>query len=208
MRQTPYLKFMALAWGLALFLNAGSAAAQTNAPAAAGPAAGDPLLFLQQAQTAYTNGGYLEALDAIRAAEEAIWNEAPLGVRHVAFTADQAEGSSYTPKQGETFNGAEPIFLFFEPVGYTQRKGPNGYESSMSVSFDVVDAQGTVLGGQKNLGPYEIKAGRNFTTDYVINMTINLKGLAPGEYVLRVTITDNLAPGKTVQFDKPFIIAG
>jgi hypothetical protein len=63
-----------------------------------------------------------------------------------------------------------------------------------------------VLGGQKNLGPYEQSDYRTFSTETMLVMTIGIQGLPAGNYVMRVTLTDNLDHTKAVQLDKPFTI--
>jgi hypothetical protein len=162
---------------------------------------------LSQAGSAYQSGDHLGALDALWAALEEIWLQAPLGVRNVAFVTDQPENfGTYQPKDGEDFKAPEPLILYCEPIGFTQVKTDGTYKYSIIGAFDILDSTGRVPGGQKNLGPYEQTGYRTFSTETMLVMTIGIQGLPAGSYVMRVTLTDNLDQAKSVQLDKPFNI--
>jgi hypothetical protein len=162
---------------------------------------------LSQADTAYKTGDYIAALDALWLAQEEIWRKAPLGVRNVAFVTEQPENfGTYQPKAGENFKAPEPLILYCEPIGFTQAREGDTYKYSIIGAFDILDAKGQLLGGQKNLGPYEQSGYRTFSTETMLVMTIGIQGLPAGSYVMRVTLTDNLNQTKSVQMDKPFNI--
>jgi len=162
---------------------------------------------LTKANAAVLNDDNIGALDAIWAAQEMLWNKAPLGVRNVAFVTEQPENfGTYQPKAGEDFKSPEPLILYCEPVGFTQLKEGDTYKYSIIGAFDILDAEGKVLGGQKNLGPYEQSGYRTFSTETMLVLTIGIHGLPVGSYIMRVTLTDNLDHSKSVQLDKPFNI--
>jgi hypothetical protein len=170
-------------------------------------AAQDAVSSLAKAVSAYQSGDYLGALDALWAAQEEIWRRAPLGIRNVAFVIDQPDNfGTYQPKDGEDFKAPGPLILYCEPIGFTQAKTGETYKYSIIGAFDILDASGKVLGGQKNLGPYEQSGYRTFSAENMLVMTIGIQGLAPGSYVMRITLTDNLDRTKSVQLDKPFNI--
>lgn len=177
---------------------------------AAGPAQAqeDPIAQeLAKAVTAYSQDDHIATLDALWAAQEGLWNKAPLGVRNVAFVTSQPENfGTYQPKDGEDFKSPEPLILYCEPIGFTQLKDGGTYRYSIIGAFDILDAKGQVLGGQKNLGPYEQSGYRTFSTETMLVMTIGIQGLPAGSYAMRVVLTDNLDQTKSVQVDKPFNI--
>lgn len=175
---------------------------------AAAQAQEDPIAAnLAGAVAAYNNGDHIATLDALWAAQEALWQKAPLGVRNVAFVTTQPENfGTYQPKSGEDFTSPEPLILYCEPIGFTQLKEGGAYRYSIIGAFDILDAQGQVLGGQKNLGPYEQSGYRTFSTETMLVMTIGIQGLPAGSYTMRITLTDNLDRSKSVQLDKPFNI--
>ncbi len=163
--------------------------------------------YLAKADEANRAGDYIGALDYLWQAQEAIWRKAPLGVRNVAFVNAQPENfGTYQPKVGENFKTPEPLIFYCEPVGFTQLKEGETYRYSIVGAFDILDAAGRLLGGQKNLGPYEQSGYRTFSTETMLVMTIGIQGLPAGSYILRITLTDNLDPTKSVELDKPFNI--
>jgi hypothetical protein len=161
---------------------------------------------LDKAKAAHAVGDNLTALEAIWAAQEAIWNLSPLGIRNAAFVSEQPENfGTYKPKVGENFSPSEPLIFYCEPFGYTQKTDEYGaYHYSIIGAFSILDASGKVLGGQDNLGPYEQGGYHTFSTECMMAMTIGIQGLIPGNYTLRLTLTDNLDQTKSVQIDKPF----
>ena len=162
---------------------------------------------LKNAQKAYNEGDSIKALDDLWLATEEIWSTAPLAVRNVAFiTALPKNFGAYELKAGEKFKADDPIIIYCEPIGFSQKKGSKGYEYSLSGAFEILAADGKLLGGQKNLGPYTQKNYQTFTTEAMLVMTIKAGGLPIGDYVLRLTLTDNFAPHKIVELDKPFTI--
>jgi len=196
MAKKTNFSILALTFGLAVLAGPAPLAAQ------------DPVQKnLTQAGSAYQSGDYLGALDALWAAQEEIWRRSPMGVRNVAFVTDQPENfGTYQPRDGEDFKAPEPLILYCEPIGFTQAKTGETYKYSIIGAFDILDSTGRVLGGQKNLGPYEQGGYRTFSTETMLVMTIGIQGLAAGSYVMRVTLTDNLDQTKSVQLDKPFNI--
>lgn len=162
---------------------------------------------LARADTACRQGDYIATLDSLWAAQEMVWRRAPLAVRNVAFVTEQPENfGTYKPKIGEDFKSPEPLILYCEPIGFTQIRENGTYRYSIIGAFDILDARGKVLGGQKNLGPYEQSGYRTFSTETMLVMTIGIHGLPAGSYVMRITLTDNLERTKSVQLDKPFNI--
>jgi hypothetical protein len=174
-----------------------------------GPAAAQrvtqTMTALARAQDSHGLGDNLTALNSIREAEEALWNSSPLGIRYVSFVNEQPEKFGfYTPKVGEDFTEDEPLILYCEPIGYTQPKGADGtYNISIVPSIHVVDAQGNVFGGEPR-PPVTMSGHRSFVTEYMLSCTISIRGLPPGTYTLKLTLTDQNDPTKSVEVEKPF----
>ena len=167
--------------------------------------AADPTAAMSRANTSYLKGDYLEAVDQLQAALQAVWNKAPLAVRNVTFVAEQPEGyGQYQPRGEDVFEAVDPILLYCEPVGYTVVGGGDSYKFGLSADLVIQDESGQVLGGQKKFGQWQI-VGRSFVTEFMMFFTLNLKGLPQGKYKLMVTLHD-LNSDKTVTFDKPFAI--
>jgi hypothetical protein len=160
---------------------------------------------LDHAKAAHSVGDNITALEAIWAAQEAIWNHAPLAVRNVAFVTTQPEVFGlYTPKAGENFSDEDTIVvLYFELFGFTQVKAADGtYGYSLTLSTIILSPDGQVVGVERNPTVYEKSGFRTFNAQGVFFTSLNLRGLPPGSYVMRVTIQDNNDPSKVVDVEK------
>ncbi|MDR2198940.1 MAG: hypothetical protein LBR53_05710 [Deltaproteobacteria bacterium] len=178
-----------------------------QASAQGSPAQGpDAMQSLRKAQDAHALGDNLTALEAIFQAQQAIWNFSPLGIRNAVFVLEEPEYfGTYKPKTGENFTSSELLIFYCEPIGYTQRLGPDGtYTNSLSWSFEILDQSGKTIGGGNNIGPYEHTGYRTFITEKMQTMTINMSQFPAGSYILQITMTDNLDPTKSVTVQKPF----
>ncbi|MDR2422373.1 MAG: hypothetical protein LBE01_03245 [Deltaproteobacteria bacterium] len=198
----PFIKHL-----LALCLALWGLSAASGLSLAASPEA---TAALDRAKAAHVAGDDKSALEAIWVAQEAIWNDVPLGVRNVAFVVEQPENfGSYVPKEGADFQSHEPLILYSEPYGFTQQKEPDGtYAYSIYGAFAILDADERLIANQDKLGPYEMSGYRTFSVENMLAMTIGVQGLPAGSYVLRLTLTDNIRPEKTVSVDKPFRLVG
>ncbi|MDR2141340.1 MAG: hypothetical protein LBR11_06065 [Deltaproteobacteria bacterium] len=194
----PFLKFLPALF-LALLLT-------PTQPAAGQPTSSEAMAALNKAMAAHSIGDNKTALEAIWVAQQAIWNQAPLGIRNSHFVTEQPENfGSYTPKVGDDYRSHEPLIFYSEPFGFTQKKQADGtYSYSINGAFAIINSKKQTIGGQDNLGPYEMRGYRSFTVENMLVMTIGVQGLQPGSYILRVTLTDNLNPSKTATVDKPF----
>ncbi|MDR1676817.1 MAG: hypothetical protein LBS44_00310 [Deltaproteobacteria bacterium] len=160
---------------------------------------------LARAQNAHGLGDNMTALNSIIEAEQSLWNEAPLGLRNVAFVAEIPEKFGfYTPKVGEDFNEDVPLILYCEPIGYTQPKASDGtYNISIQPFFQIFDSQGNML-VKHSINPTSVSGHRTFLTEFMMVATINVRGLSPSTYTLKMTLTDNNNPTKTVEVEKVF----
>ncbi|MDR1309352.1 MAG: hypothetical protein LBL95_05580 [Deltaproteobacteria bacterium] len=164
------------------------------------------MVALERAKNGHAVGDNLNALNSIREAEEALWNMAPLGVRNVAFVTEKPQKFGfYTPKAGEDFSDDEPLILYCEPIGYTQPRGADGtYSISLLSSVTILDSNGAVIGELPNMPPMSMAGHRTFVTEFMVMATIGIRGLSPGTYTLRLTLTDNLDPTKSADVEKVF----
>ncbi|MDR2340269.1 MAG: hypothetical protein LBF40_09105 [Deltaproteobacteria bacterium] len=166
----------------------------------------DTMAAMQKAQEAHIRGDNLTSLEALFQATQGVWTFSPLGIRNAAFVLEEPEYfSTYKPKVGENFTSSELLIFYCEPIGFTQRLGPDGtYTNSLSWSFEILDAAGKTIGGGNNIGPFEHSGYRTFITEKMLTMTINMSQFPPGSYILQITMIDNLDPTKSVTVQKPF----
>jgi hypothetical protein len=124
----------------------------------------------------------------------------------VAFVSEPPETFGlYTPKVGENYSDDDVIvLLYFEVFGFTQIRNPNdgAYGYSLTVSATILDTSGNVVGVERNPTVYEKAGFRTFNAQCMLVSSLNLRGLPPGSYVMKVTIQDNNDPTKVVEVEK------
>lgn len=167
--------------------------------------AGDAVQLLEEAQNEYRRGALDKTLTLIRTALQDVWNQSSLSVQNVTFVTGEPEGYGvYTPRGDNRFETIEPLFLYCEPVGYTQKRMGDHYVIDLKTEFSVVDENGKVAAGPFETAPI-VEKTRSFKTESIIFFTFNIKGAPAGDFKLRVTVKDRNS-GKKVTFDQPFTV--
>ena len=160
---------------------------------------------MDEARARYSAGDKTGALDQLRNATMAIWNEAPLSARNVTFVTGPPEGfGMYQPALKNVFDTLEPVHLYLEPVGATVVNQGGLYKMGLAAGFEVKDNTGRVLGGQKNIQDMQT-ATRSFSSEVMMTLTFNFKGLPAGKYTLVVNLRDTQS-GKKASFEKAFAV--
>jgi hypothetical protein len=171
------------------------------APAPAQP----PRNAISLASAAYSEGDLMKTMDLLRTALVGVYGEAPLIAQNVHFVTEEPQAyGMYSPRSGNTFDGVEPIQLYFEPVGYAFKKSGRFYSVNVDASFTVLKRDGTPLGEEQPLGSLDFRS-RAANMESMIFSTINLRGLPPGEYHLKLNLIDHNS-GRTGSFEKTFRI--
>jgi len=150
-------------------------------------AAGQPALAQSGTQT---GGAMPEALAEAEAAYRAVWEATPFSLRRYGLAAGPTEGyGSFEPRADNVYDPEEPIHVYLEPVAYGWR--PEGDLNVFGVTIDL----GIRVAGADQLFYQEgfldvTTASRLRPLEYFGNVTLNLSGLASGDYVLDLTLND------------------
>lgn len=175
----------------------------------AGPvsAAGPFDAEIEKARAAAEAGKSLEAYEALKEAELALWNSmTEISLRKtVLVTEEPPFFGAYTPRENSRYHPGEPILLYVEPVGYTIIEEDGIYSYSLTADVTLLDTKGGVLGGQKDFGTWKF-ASRRPVTEFMMYFTFDFTGLDGGEYVIETIIRDQHSP-KTAAFSTPVTIA-
>ena len=78
-------------------------------------------------------------------------------------------------------------------------------QTNFTVDFELMDAKGEVLAGQKTFGNFSF-VGYVRNQEIFTHLTLDISGAAPGDYVLRYTLNDT-GSNRNVKIDQPFKIA-
>jgi hypothetical protein len=161
---------------------------------------------LQKAQNAHAIGDNILALKSLWEAEAEIWKVSAMGVRNAVFVTDKPQGFGfYTPKIGEDFAIDEMILFYCEPFGYTRVPNSDGtFKDAIIANIGVLNDQGQLMGPESSVGPTGNDGYRSLDVGQMFFATVQMRGLEPGSYILRVTLTDSFDPSKSVQLEKPF----
>ena len=161
------------------------------APGALGPAA---------AQT-------LQEIDARQQAVVEAWEKTPLTVRRAVFvTAPAKIYGAFEERPSNSFKGGEPLYTYVEPLGYAWKKQADGtYAFGLTVDFTIKTPKGQVLGGQEKFLNYA-QTSRYRNQELMVNMTLNVSGAPPGDYIVTYTLRDAHSP-KTAVIEQAFKIA-
>jgi hypothetical protein len=194
-KEATVKKTIVLGCALAILLSGCGKKAEegVSAPAPAG-IPGIPALMqagLTQFGAALEKQDYQVALSSLRSAIESYWSVTPLLIQNLRFV--KSDGNTYgiyEPRESDDFAAGEPIYLYFEPFGYTLKKNPQGrYEFGFKVDFSLESESGKVLGGQKDFGSPAFSSW-NFNTEVALTFTYTFDGLDKGKYKVVTTVRD------------------
>ena len=174
----------------------------------AGPASGAGPFSeeIEKARAAAGAGKSLEAYEALKEAELALWNSmTEIFLRKtVLVTEEPPLFEAYVPRKDNRYRPGEAIFLFAEPVGYTILEQDGVYSYDVTADVTIVDSNGVIRGGQKDFGSWKF-ASRRPVVELGLYFTFDLSGLDEGDYIIETVIRDRNSP-KTASFSTPVTI--
>jgi hypothetical protein len=149
---------------------------------------------------------YKAALLSLQSAIRSYWTVTPLLIQNLRFV--KSDGNTYgiyEPRESDEFSAGEPIYLYFEPFGYTLKKNLEGrYEFGFKVDFSLESVSGEALGGQKDFASPAFSSW-NFNTEVALTFTYTFSGLDKGKYKVVTTVRD-AGSDKSVTCEKWFTI--
>jgi hypothetical protein len=168
--------------------------------------AGDLVDKAGEAEAALGAGKNREAVLLMREALTEAWKSAPLSIDKAVFVQKPAAGFGiYNPRREAVFADGEPLLIYLEPIGFTWKQEDGIYRSHMAVDFELLSPDGNILAGKRDFGEFKF-ASHAFNTEYMANMTLNLTGAPKANYVLLVTLRDQLNNDQSASVELPFEI--
>lgn len=123
---------------------------------------------------------------------QTVWDAATaISFRNVVLVSETASGFGiYNPRADAKFKAGEPVIIYAEPYGYSFGTPSDGLNSiNFDVDLKVLSETGEVLGEMPNLAALELQS-RVKNHEFQANLTYNLNGITPGNYVLQTTLRD------------------
>ena len=161
-----------------------------------------------EAERLLDGGDAAAALDRLNEAMEIAWDAAPLIVRKALYLEQKASGFGiYVERSAPaTFRPGEKLFVYVEPVGYGYGRDAVGSRLvGFNVDFTLTDPDGKVLFSKDDF----LQVGspvRYKNREFFLNLTVNLTGLGPGNYVSKFRLRDQNSE-KSAAFELPFSLA-
>ncbi|MBO6894795.1 MAG: hypothetical protein JJ866_22835 [Roseibium sp.] len=157
------------------------------------------------AEAALQQGEGSKAIALLREAVEQAWKEAPISVQKALFVSAPADGFGiYNARADNVFPAGEALVVYLEPVGFDWKQQDGLFMSLLTVDFDLASPDGKVLAGQKGFGKFDFKS-HVANTEYMANLTLNISGAPAADYLLVLTVNDELGGGST-KVSLPFSI--
>jgi hypothetical protein len=116
----------------------------------------------------------------------------PLAVRNVAFCTEVASYGVVTRFKETEFTPGQQVLLYAEVDNYKSVETPQGFQTALKSSYQIVDKQGAKMAGAEPQTMEEFC--QNPRRDYFVRYRLNLpKPLPDGTYTLQLTIEDTLS---------------
>jgi hypothetical protein len=101
----------------------------------------------------------------------------------------------YEPLPNAAQTSDEKLLVYIRPLGFQTEKVEKGYQSHLTLDGEVRKrGQKTILRQKKNLLDYK-PVFASPTRFIYLKQSVSLKGLAPGDYDLRIILHDEIAKG-------------
>lgn len=181
-----------------------AAAARREAPAPATPAPATPVPTPAPAAASAT----VADLENLERAVEAMKARMPFTQRNVMFVSAKAESFRDAAKRPSgVFAKGETLRSYAEPLGCTlSPTADGGFKLAMTMDFAIKTAGGQVIASQKAFDKVDLSYPDR-TKPLFLNLSLNITGIEPGDYVLVYTLHDDNG-GKDTSFEQPFSIKG
>jgi hypothetical protein len=169
-------------------------------------AAGNPAAeACRNAAATLEKGKAEEAIDLLRTALQEAWQQCPFILRNATLIAQPPAGYGlFSPRPSNRYQSGETIYLYLEPMGYTVKAEKGLYTFGLTADFNLLDANGVVLGGQREFGKW-VTTSHRFNTEFMMHFNFDFSGLEPGNYTVEVTVNDEFGR-RSATVKQPLVI--
>ncbi|KIX14643.1 hypothetical protein [Dethiosulfatarculus sandiegensis] len=144
------------------------------------------------------NGDYEKAFQTVDQAALSIWLKAPFSLRNVFYTKGKATGFGVYNKRPDNIypTEGEPIYIYLEPRFYKMVRNKKGvFSFGFDVDLYLSDKDGGVLFGREGFLKTTMRSLVP-NREFMLTITLNLSGAEPGDYVVRLVVTDKVSKQK------------
>jgi hypothetical protein len=151
---------------------------------------------------AYPRAGHraTEAAISLRESIRALSEKADLEITEPIFCRSVQSFGNYDEFPKDEFRAGEGVVVYWEAKNFTSVESPEGYRTRMQAEFEILDSLGTRR--KQFVQKFKDDVCRTPRTDYFNVVVFEWpRDLTPGEYTLKVTVTD-LTSEKTCERQK------
>jgi hypothetical protein len=112
----------------------------------------------------------------------------PLHVANLAFVTEVENYGTYTPFEKYEFAPGQRVILYAEIENFESQQREAGYYTALKSSYQVFDGRGQRVAEQEFATNEE--HCRNYRRDFFIGYEFSMPKINPGDYVLKLTVTD------------------
>ena len=150
--------------------------------------------LLKDADKFYLSGNKLEAVEKLKQAVLAIWDEVPLTIKNVRLVEDI---KTYVARKSNIYSSGENIYITGQMFGYKLKSVGGGY--SINITTDIYFLQdGEVLAGQQDFGKFEFISPIP-NTEFRLDLTYWFTDAPAGVYDVQTVVHDQNS-GKSTKF--------
>jgi hypothetical protein len=176
----------------------GIAATLSTAPALAGPAVD----AAERAETLILEGRPVEALDALRQAEKALWEWMPLSFRTAKLVHASDGAGANEESANAAFQPDEEMVVHVEPIGFGYSGSGEAATVDFSIDLAIANAAGQVVIASERLIQVSFEAPPE-QDELALTLKLVAPYIRPGDYTAIFTVSDENS-GKSASFELPF----
>lgn len=168
-------------------------------------AAGEVADKAAEAEALLQSGEVAPAFEALSAAVDSFWMNAPLTIKQAFFVTGGEDGAKFSRRPDGPFQSGETARVHLEPLGYGFSEDSGIFRIALTTSIEIRTPGGLILAKTEDFGRLEW-AGRAKSRTFNGRVGIDLPDLKAGDYELLVTVSDE-ATQKTASVTLPFSVA-
>jgi hypothetical protein len=126
------------------------------------------------------------------------------GVRTFIVTDTLTQGFGQARERAaRPFALTDKMYFYAEPVGFGFTPAGSSDRFRAQINFEILDADGQVVAKGQNPAGFNTDVPRNLVPRFFLTYTFDLTGIQPGDFQIRLTLTDE-ATGRQVVKAFPF----
>jgi hypothetical protein len=142
-----------------------------------------------EAETLLRSGQTNAAFEALDAAVDGFWETAPLIIHDAAFAAEGGNRVTANRSAMRPLRSGERVTILLEPLGYRFAESDGSFQIALKTGIEIRSPGGLILAKTDDFGHLEWSGpvkNRSFTG----RVGVELPKLKPGNYEIRLTLTD------------------